>query len=406
MNRAPSGAIGVALSARRIVVTSLARDARARATAFEASWDADASDRFEVLMDALRRAKLASPAAREVHIALAGALADVRVIVVPRLAAEELRPAIARDLVQYVPSANAQSVVQLHDSADASGTGRLLSSASAELVADIRRAASEAGLALRSIVAAPLPWRAAIVESSRAAGVSGWFHFTCDDTTTALHVLNGALVAIRRASVERRALLPPGQAFATDESAALRLAAEHAHADDADSLWPDEVYAERTRRVWRQAIGLAVASFVLLVAAAGLEWRAITRAEASLATVRDSLRPALDAVMARRESSATIGSRVRAIEGFEQGAPRWLDLLAAVDRTLPADASLQSLRASADTLLLTGQAQRAAPVLRAFSESPRFDGARTDAPIDQVVENGEVVAERFTIIARPRGRTP
>jgi Tfp pilus assembly protein PilN len=175
---------------------------------------------------------------------------------------------------------------------------------------------------------------------------------------------------------------------------------------DADSLWPEAEYAARRTRTWCQAIALAVAAATLLLVALGLEWRSITRAEATLAAERDALRASLAEVMARRDSSASLAQRVRAVEDFEIGTPNWLDLLASVDVTLPPDASLHALRASADTVLLVGQARRAAPILRAFSESSAFDGARTDAPIDQLVENGEVVAERFTILARPRGRAP
>lgn len=406
MSHAPSHALGVALSPLRIVVTALSRDARARATAFEVSWDASAADRAAVLTEVLRRATAGDATLREVHVALCGSLADVRIAALPKLSAEELRPAIARDVMQYAPVSDVASVVQVHGDADAAGATRLVSSAPAGLVADLRRAAASASLVLRSVIAGPLAWREAIGESSRGRATAGWYHITCDGITTALHIEDGRLTAIRRAASHRAALLPPGEVLAPSEAAAMQLAAEHAQAADADSLWPEEIYAVRRQRMWRQAAVMAAAALVLLAGAVGVEWRAIARAEATLAAARDSLRPSLDAVLARRDSSATLGQRVRAVEEFERGAPSWLELIASVDATLPPDASLLALRASSDTVLLIGQARRAAPILRAFSESSAFEGARTDAPIDQVVENGEVVAERFSILARPRGRTP
>jgi hypothetical protein len=408
MSRATAGSIGVALSSTRIAVTALTGDARSRATAFEMSWDAESPDRAGRLVAAFEQAKAANGSVREVHIALCGSLADMRAAQIPRLSAEELRPAIARDLAQYVPntSGEPQGVVQVHESSETPGAPRFISSASARLITDLRHAAESASLALASLVAAPVAWRNAISEGAPGRSASGWFHFNCDGITTALHVENGRLVAVRRAAAHRRELLPQGDMIAETDSAALQLAAAHASVADRDSLWAEAVYAERRQRTWRQAVLLTGAAVAVLVAAAAVEWRSITRAEAALATTRDSLRSSLDAVMARRDSSAALKRRVAAVTNFERSAPRWIDLLTDIDVTLPPDASLQSLRASADTVTLVGRARRAAPVLRAFAESSRFDGARTDAPIDQVVENGEVVAERFTIIARPRGQAP
>ena len=111
--------------------------------------------------------------------------------------------------------------------------------------------------------------------------------------------------------------------------------------------------------------------------------------------------------MAARDSLAALRQRTAILRGFGAGAPRWSSVIVALGAALPRDASLLSFRSKGDTLILTGEAAQAALVFGALGRSNVLTGVRAEAPIQQQVENGEVVAERFTIAARlapPRSR--
>ena len=173
------------------------------------------------------------------------------------------------------------------------------------------------------------------------------------------------------------------------------------------SLWPAAVREARARADWRRAGRLSALAAVLAALAAVIAWSAAGRDLARVADERRALAPRVSSAMAARDSLTALGRQLASLRGFGDGTPRWSSVIVALGDALPVDASLVSLRTSGDTLILTGDAGHAAAVFSALGRSSLLNGVRAEAPIQQQVENGEVVAERFTIAAKlapPRPR--
>jgi hypothetical protein len=432
--RPRTGALGAALCGSRLTV---ARGAGSRGDT-DAVWSAPVDQEPATRRDSLTAALLAlreeAPDVAALHIALLPPLAEVRAVALPALPVEELLTGVARDASRYFPVGTARQVVRVnelgargatnasdardsrdsHDSRDSSdtaddarGSTHLVATTDEALVDDLFAAADAAGWTIASLVPAAQAWAAAARRLNKARTATSAL-VTTDGRVDQLALGTEGLRGVRRspASSSRNGSAPPHGAavLAPDADAARLLAARHAELPDEFSLWPAQVYESRRARLTRQARALLAAAIALLAIAGLVEWSNLRRAESTIAAQRTALRDVVGTALERRDALRAQLGTVELIRSFETETPGWLALLGAVEAALPVDASLRSLRAFGDTIVLIGDADRAAPVMAALATVPELEGLRVDAPIQQQVEDGEVISERFQLRAlRRRG---
>ena len=400
--------VGLAVGPDRIVAVRIASAGGERSadTVGTWAWGANAAERDGVLVQVLTTLRERHGVA-VVHVSLLPPLAEVRLVALPSLPSDELRAAVAPDLRRYIPADREPHVLQVTAQESPEGSSaqsHLLSIAALGLVESVLRASDAAGLEVRSIGAALLAWSQASPRSDASAGPT-WWSVRRSARVDAWKASATSIDAIRRhprragASAENAA---EGSVLATDDDAAYRLAAAHAALPDDRSLWPARVYEQRVRDRWRAARAWAIAAAALFVAAVGVQWWSERAQLLVIDAERARLRPAVASAMARRDSLAMIERSLDRLRGFRSEPPRWLEILSAVEQSLPEDASLVTLRGNGDTLSVAGEADRAAPVLETLSASPAFSDVRAESPFQQRIEQGEVVAERFLIGARVR----
>jgi hypothetical protein len=351
-----------------------------------------------------------APEARILHVALLPPLAEVRILALPSIPADELLPALSRDSARYFPVGAIPQVLQvmpLESGPGASSASSLVARADEALVEDILAAVDESGWKVASIIPAAYSWTRAIATPAEgSAPVTAVVRSTGRED----HLTIGpdGLRALRRIPIANGTgspLVAAARLLAADDEQARLLAARHANLPDALSLWPLRVLDSRRRRLLVRARWFAAAAAVILVASAVVEWQQLVRAEIAIAAERADMRTDVERTITRRDSLSANLALLGRVREFEGGSADWLALLGAIEAGLPEDAYLHSMRAFGDTIVLVGDAVRAAPVVTALAQLRELDGVRIDAPIQQQVEDGEVVAERFTIRAerRPRG---
>jgi hypothetical protein len=421
-SRSRTGSLGAALCGSRLTV---ARGAGAAGNA-DAVWSTPVDHNAEARRESLTAAFLAlreeAPGIATLHIALLPPLAEVRAVALPALPVEELLAGVTRDASRYFPVGTARQVVRVSDIAvggangtrdtsssadDARGATHLIGTADEALVDDLFAAADAAGWTIASLVPAAQAWAAGARRLSSARTATSVL-VTTDGRVDQLALGANGLRGVRRSPVfqSRNGSAPPQGAtiLAADADAARLLAARHAELPDEFCLWPAQVYESRRVRLTRQARVLLAATVALLTVAGLVEWSNLRRAESGIAAARTELRDVVGAALERRDALRAQLGTAELIRSFETETPGWLALLGAVEAALPVDASLRSLRAFGDTIVLIGDADRAAPVMAALATVPELEDVRVDAPIQQQVEDGEVVSERFQLRAlRRRG---
>lgn len=400
-------AIGIALAPGRLIATRLAADGGASIVESSVDAPANAIPDLEALVRAFRGVQQADSSARVAHIALLPPLAEVRWLDLPPLAADELRPLIERDSSRYFPVGVVPHVVQVlagERAARTPGRGTLVAYAREQLVRDVLEAAAACGWRVASLSSAATAWAAA-ERPTEDGGTKRTLHVRMGGRVDTLVIGERGLVSLRRRTTASMASTEPGEEM--DEIAACRSAARHAALPDHCSLWPAEMYARRRGRVLRDARLFGAASLLLLSLGAVLGWRTLDSELAEVTAARRRIAPEVTSVVERRADLERGTRLLEAMRGFEGDVPAWTGLIEAVERALPADAALVSLRVIADTLFLVGDAERAGPVLEALGSDAFLRSVRSSSPIQQQVERGEVVAERFSIRADlPRPSTP
>jgi hypothetical protein len=398
--RQERSSLGIALSATRVLAVRLA-EGRPGEPVLDAAWDANAPARGTSLA-AILRSLAAKREGSAVHVALLPPLAEIRLVDLPPLEADELRALVARDisrLLTVAPTKHAVQVEPLRERA-APSARRVVSVADATLVEDVIEAVAAAGFEVASLGAASLAWERAA--RARGAKSGRWIVVTHGEREDALRLGPLGIDQLRRRSSVHQDAIEDGIRLAEDADAALLEAARHAAAPDALCLWPERTHTERTRRAWRSMKVLAAAALALSLAAGAVEWRSLQRSAQRVTAERQAIAPTVTDAMARRDSLGALDRVLAQVRDFETGTPRWLSLLADIERALPDDVTLLSLRVGGDTLTLSGTAERAAPVLEALAGAPGFEDVRPDGPIRQQVEEGEVIAEHFTVSLRSR----
>lgn len=404
--------VGVAIAPDRVTARGAGRPASG--LAWERALpplDAPGAEWREALRDAFRSLRAAAPDARSLHVTLLPPIAEVRVSQLPPVGAERLRPVIARDASKYFPVGNEPQVVQVRErGARTNGafTRHLLSAAPERVVEDILAAATAAGWTVASLAPAHDAWAAAALGDARSNGANA--NGACKlalvrsaDRVDSFEIADHAVTHVRRYRSADAADDPAGtRVLASNAGEAAALAARFAALPDDASLWPERVYAARARHAWTLAGRFALAAFAMVVITLALEWIGSGGALARVSAARAAVRPRVQTALRLRDSLELFDQRRAMLERFGAARPRWSATLVEVGRALPDDASLLLLRTNGDTLVLTGDAAHAATVFTAFAQSKAFRGVRAEAPIQQQVEGGEVVAERFTLAAQRR----
>lgn len=341
---------------------SAPHDARTLDLSFDAAALAAGED--AALQEIMQTARRSAPSADTVHVALHTPWSTTRQIALPPVRRHEADAIIARDAARYFPAVHAQPVVVVHTRVSQEW---LVSDADGVVLDAIHRAAQQAGFARVRIVPAPSAL-------AHAAGSASAYVAAHRGEATIVSAARGQLAAVRRC---RAADLPDGHATQHD---AMDIAARHAPACIASELAGPQTLADRRRISARLARRLAVLGITLTVAAAAIwpwaAWHRVARLDARRAALRPVVAPAL----AMHDSLTTATAAIDALTAARVASPRWLARIEALAAALPDGASIHTLRADADSIVVEGRADDASDVLARIRQSPLVAGVRGAAP--------------------------
>ncbi len=358
----------------------------------------------DALRDALRSLHTAAPGAASLRVALLPPLAEVRVVELPTIGGEQLRAVVVRDASKYFAVGAEPQVVQVRpadDRAQTAFSSHLLSAAPERVVSAVLRAASESGWSVESLSPAQIAWGEAGGGGASANGTRKKAIVSMNNRIELLELAGPRITQIRRLRGVGSGTATEGvRSLASNSEDAAALAARYVPSNDEDSLWPDEVRADRERAKFATATRFAIGAVVLLVLAGIVDWIGAGSALSRVAAERSAIAPRVSVALATRDSIQTLDAQRAALESFSAGSARWSTTLVELSRALPQSASLVSFRASGDSVFFVGDAEHAADVFIALGASKTFKGVRADAPIQQQMDNGVVIAERFTIAAK------
>lgn len=388
--------IGVALT--RDQLTARALDSTGTVHRWPLPETASADVWNDALRGAMRALRVAVPSARTLHVSLLPPLAEVRIVSLPTAAPDRVLTAVERDAAKYFTVGHEPqfAYVELADGARGGAFApHLVAAAPSRDITAILAAAASAGFTVESLAPAQLAWAAA--DRTHSNGTRHAVQAHTANRVDILDVQRGVILGLRRhrAAAQDAAV----QLIARNADEASALAAQYANVGRTRSLWPPTIRAERIRATQRAAVRWCALALGLVLMAAILSFVGDARRLSSVRAARASLRPQLESALVLRDSLTQMTTRLAALRALGQ-SPSWTAAMVAVGDALPADASIIQLRASGDTIYLNGEADHAAATLTALAQSPALRGVRLDAPIQQAIENGEVVGERFSITAR------
>lgn len=384
-----------------------------------------------------------------VAIALMPPLADTRLLPLPPLRQAEADAVVRRDAGRYffgvaVPRVTAVQV--------AAGLPVLAGAADAPLLDMLRAAVHAVGWRVDALTTAGAAWivaASAAAKDVRSAGARNVARAVRDrhvpdsaaltvvavhaGTAHVVHVVGGRAAALRRlpaaetdeiiaaagvgaAAPGRRVVLmmdddvrhafalrftEAGWSVATSGSAA---AAAALHAGSAAlRLETASMAAGRSARERRQAVRLAVAAAVLVLATAAVEFWGATRELDAVRGRRAEIRAQVSPLLALRDSIARLDTQAADIEAAGNSSPRWTAALFDLALLLPPESWLTRLHATGDTLVMDAQGERAGAALQALRGSASLRDARLIGVVDRELADGATSSERFRIRARVEG---
>lgn len=399
----------------------------------------DGAGGTDALTTALQELRRELPGSGRLDVALLPPALQLRQVELPRLADDELRSVLARDVERYLRWPAARPLVALSQRAAGrrSPVQYVASFADPGLVDGIHAAATQAGWRVGRVVSAYDAWTSWVMATFAGArnGV-GYLVLTGADRVEALRFEEGHLTLCRRflpsppihtiigglAEVEISGPWLVTVGHASDEVrqvAAARalsilegdecklspdeLAAGWATRAAGGDLVPESVRAQCRHRAGRTSRRLLAASAALLVVAAGLHLWGAQRELAAVRGRRDMIAKSVARAVELRGGLQGLDARLQALTAAEAGASRWSGVIADVADHLPRDAHLIGLRASGDSLQLQGVAGRAAGVFESLQRADRMVGIRAEAPIRQESPDSGPPVESFTLGARLSG---
>ncbi len=383
-------------------------------------------------MEELRALAGARPAT--LHVALLPPMVEIKRIEFPPLRRAEVEAVLARDGSRYFLAAAEPRVVSAER---VDRTAVIAAAAPAEAVEQLHREARRIGWRIGTVVPAHGAW---VASTRRQPGPrASWCLLApCGRTHELLIVRNGRLTMTRRLRAEasgataarvaeavsgigplvvigsrahqgellsdlgNRGIEVLQLSGAVPEGSPEELAARFAGASTFLELGPASARTVAARRVQRLARAMFAAAAALGLAAAGLEWWGTARELDRVIAVRAQHRRQVAEALAVRAGLDGWEARLRLLRGAEMGAVRWSMMLAELADHLPADAHITSMRATADSILLEGEAGQATASFEALGAITGLRGVRALAPIRQETPDSGPSREQFVLGAALR----
>jgi Tfp pilus assembly protein PilN len=439
--------IGIAIGADVLYVANLSNEGHRRRS-FPAWWARlphsvldPAVNPYDVIRAALADCPQLSrenPAA--VHVVLLPPLALGRRVSLPRLTEAEYRQVLARDSFKYFATDRSPRVVGVLPLSEkrSSPVPVFAASAPARLVDAVEKVITDMGCELASLDCAYASWAGAATSMWPSLGRLKSAIIVCQDDVTEIIYFDGKRPEIVRrlsarapigqmldaigmysrggppracailGSVDRynewgSALTEAGVAVLpsnpTSTMSGGALSAMYAAAGNGPGLYPERMFAESRAAAQRLARRLGVVAAALLIASAGLLlWGTKRELSATLAE-RAAIRAEVSSALGVRSDIGALEARSRMIATLRSTTPHWSAVLSSIARELPDDAQLTSLRAQADTVVLEGDAARAAGVFEALQRNQDITAVHSNAPVRQQLQDGTPV-EHFSVAAR------
>lgn len=322
-------------------------------------------------LTALRRG--ATPA-RTLHVALAAPWTSPREVALPSMRSHEARAVLTRDVTRHFPTPRSMPVIGVR----ALRAGAWLACEADGIVLDVvMRAARHAGFDDVRFAAAVGAW-------AHAAGSASGRVFAVDGEAAVIHAARGRITRLRRCRTADLGLPAPSPA-PTD---ALPEAARHAPWNAEPELVSAGASRAREAQVVSTVRQLARIGLVSLAAAGALLWWGGQRRVATLEARREALRPALQPVLAARDSLTYATDILDELARAERDAPRWSERVWTLASVLPDDAHFTSWRGEGDSLVIEGRAGDAAAVMERLRMARGVDGIRAAVAVDDTGDHG------------------
>lgn len=282
------------------------------------------------------------------------------------------------------------------------GKGELMAAGIPARYADaIARAALGAGIAVRTMQAAPWAWAASVDDGRR--NVTRSLVVPGERALSVVQLRRGAVTGIRRlresADIETRLgdVLAEGGNGETVERIMDGMATAAAFAGRArgPELLADSLRAAHGATIARRTRVLVLSAAAMLVVAAGVELWGVSRQLTAVRLERARLRGRVTRAMASRDSATMLEAQFGVVATLVRDAPQWTAVIVRLTRRLPDDAWLQSLSASGDSVSLVGEAEHAADVFEALRRDPMIAGLRADAPIRREITTDRAPVEHY-----------
>lgn len=425
--------IGLALRGDLLVARALSPATQAGEWSFALSGEPDADGAWPALERAMLALRAALPGPMVVaSVAVLPPLVRLRAIDLPPLRPEERRKALTRDASRWFVGAREPQVV---DALPVSSGGVMAAALAARYAEAIVRAASGADITVRTIQPAPWGWASLLQQADRstvramvvpdasgadvlrlAGGVvmearrvrPGATMFTQVCALLDEQGASGAAAVVIGAGALAEALVTTlGIRGIARDAEPIALAAERAASVRGPELLPEGARALHRAGVARTARRLALVAAALALAAAGVELWGAHRQLSAVERERAAIHAQVERAIATRDSALMLEAQYAAVSSDASAAPRWTAVLAGLTRALPGDAHLTSLTAAGDSVMLAGEAERAADVFDALRRDPRIAGVRADAPIRREFAPDRSQVERFSVVVHlsPAGLT-
>jgi hypothetical protein len=375
-----------------------------------------------------------------VHVVVLPPLALGRRLSLPRLREAEYRQVLARDSFRYFATDRSPRVVGVLPlpGKNSSPVPIFAASTSARLVAAVEKTVSDLGCELASLDCAYASWTGAATSIWPSIVRSKSAIIVCQDDVTEIIFSEGNGPEIVRrvsASAPVEDLLdaigmysnggPPrtcailgstqrynewGSTLSEAGVAVLpstptstlnggTLSAMYAAAGIGPGLYPERMYDESRAKSQHLARRLGLVAAGLLIASAGLVLWGAKRELRTTVAERAAIRSDVSRALGLRSDISALDARSRLIETLRSNTPRWSAVLSSISQVLPDDAHLTSIQARADTVVLEGEAGRAAGVFEALQQDRDITAIHSNAPVRQQLQGGAPV-EHFSVTAR------
>jgi len=388
-----SGSIAIAVSDTMLYLASGETWALEPRASGARSWPA--------LQDALRELAGSSvrSATRSLVVTILPPLTQLRTIPLPKMRDGDVQAILGRTVQKYFPNVREPQTIAISPWAGSGTDGAYtVVAAPGALLIAIEDSATAAGLTVERIVPAYASWSAAAMRQAahgQRTDVSVVIA-RADGGDDVLRVVDGIPREIRRHR-ERVSASANMIRLATPQTAAARFGV---YTDVLQFVTPNQL-RRRTqhRRATLQNVA-AMAAVVLVAVGAGLYVRA-ERESREIDRERALIRPRVDSAARVQAAVAALTAPARALAGVEEHGPRWSMVVAELGDVLPADAYVEGVRTSGDSIAIDGAAKTGARVFQAVGASSLLANVAPAGAIRrETAPDSSGAIERFTLTAR------